>query len=143
MQITKNVAAIIAVIVGLEMTAFGLKPTQTRHTAAPVKKAIPAREELIKALNDEARKRGVFWQVWCVALYEGDEEKYQGIATRGKLFNIYAEEGAGPYWQVYGYKSQDEAAWALIKALKGPPNAQPQHKDRMRAICPPPLKGQP
>jgi len=101
-------------------------------------------DQIIKALQAEATHQHVYWRVWCTALYEGDEERYQGVATRGGDLNIYAEDGATDYWQVYGeFKTADAAALALLQSLRKPPNSKPQHRDKRRSNCPEPLSGGP
>lgn len=100
--------------------------------------------EIVQRLQVEADRQGAYWYVWCTAYYEGDEEKYQGVATKGGKLNIYAEDGASDYWQVYGsYRTADEAAYALLLALRKPPNASPQRRDKPKADCPVPLSGSP
>ena len=105
----------------------------------------PSHADLMRQLQAEATKREVYYRVWCTSYYEGDKEQYQGIATKGSDLNIYAEDGAEAYWQVYFYKTADEAAYALLQALKRPPNARPQYRDRdkKRAECPMPISGRP
>lgn len=115
--------------------------------AAPVRVSetdIPGHAEIMRMLKTEGARRKVYWRVWCTAFYEGDEEKFSGIATAGKEFNIYQEDGAGAYWAVHDYKTPDEAAYALARALQGEPNAEPMHKDiRRRTECLMPIVGTP
>lgn len=100
--------------------------------------------EIVQRLQVEADRQEAYWYVWCTAYYEGDEEKYQGVATKGGKLNIYAEDGASDYWQAYGsYRTADEAAYALLLALRKPPNASPQRRDKPKADCPVPLSGSP
>lgn len=118
-----------------------LSPSQP----APVLVAIrPSHTEIIRQLKDEAAKRGLYWKVWCTAFYEGDKEEYQGIATKGKMFNVYVEDGAGNYWHVLAVPTQDGAAFALLQAVHKEPNAKPMHKDvRKRVSCNSTLEGAP
>lgn len=83
-----------------------------------------------------ASAKGLYWKVWCTAYYEGDKAEYMGIATKGKMFNMYYEDGAENYWTVSNFDSPDEAAYALAKAIREPPNTAPHHKDiRRKAEC--------
>lgn len=139
------VAGFILTIGGVALHSFGKRseglippnttePTKDVAATKPIK-PLPPREELVRLLNAEAAKQGVYWQVWCTAFYEGDAEKFSGIATKGKLLNIYEEDGATDYWSVHGFDSQEAAAYALLQALREAPNHQPMKKDK-RKECP-------
>lgn len=106
--------------------------------------ARPSHDQIVQALDVLAQQKQVYWRVWCTACYEGDLERYQAVATRGGDLNIYAEDGATPYWQVYGdFKTADDAAYALLQKLRNAPNAQPQHRDKRAENCAAPLTGGP
>lgn len=120
----------------------------SRNSAGAVEMAAPGpvftHEELQTALNAIACSRDLYWNVYCTTFYKGEPENYQATATVGKAFNIYIEEGATAYWNVYsGFKTQDEAAQALLKALSGPPNSLPQHKKEHVQVRFPPWEGAP
>lgn len=95
----------------------------------------PPAEEVIRLLNVEAKKQGVYWHLWCTAYYEGDKEEYKAMATKGGALNIYYEDGATDFWDVSKAASREEAAYALLKALQGPPNHKPQHRPRERRVA--------
>jgi len=99
---------------------------------------LPPHDEIMRELRKAARERRVYWDVWCTAYFKGDKEEYSGIATTGKPFNIYIEEGAKAHWFVNGYGSPDAAAYALLMALKGPPTAAAirlHSEPSERAVC--------
>jgi hypothetical protein len=120
-------------------------PKSNAVTALQLAEPLPSYDEIIRQLNAEAQRQRVFYNVYCTAYYEGDEEKYDALATKGKHFCIYLEEGAEPYWSVSDYKSADEAAWALVQRLRQPPNFQPsqQRERKRRAAQCTPLSGGP
>mgnify|MGYP001558757155 CR=1 FL=1 len=95
---------------------------------------LPSHEEIVQRLTDAATKYAVHVHVFNTARREGDEDNYCALATKGKPFNFYIEDGAEDYWYVTNYKTQDVAAWALVQALELPPNSQPQHKDNRKRI---------
>lgn len=106
----------------------------------------PSHDELIRLIKIKAAKRQVYWRVWCTALYEGDKERYQGVATRGSDLNIYIEDGATAYWSVYGdnLRAADDALYALLLALRRPANSKPLRRDKERPRhCSPPITGDP
>jgi len=127
-------------IVGRGETPALIEPAES----APAPEVRPSHSELLRQLQVEADKHHVYWKVFCTAFYEGDEDKYSAIATKGKPFNIYIEEGADKHWFVSNLNTQDDAAWALLRALRLPPNSTPQHKDvRKKVECKQDLEGKP
>ncbi len=103
---------------------------------SPMIPGMPSHDQLASQLQKEADSRGLYFDVWCTALYEGDQEEYQAIATHGDHFKIYIEEGATDYWgTLSGYPTPDAAAHALLRLLESPPNRPAQNKGQ-RLRCP-------
>jgi hypothetical protein len=95
----------------------------------------PNHDELVARLILLCNEKGLYFHIWCTAYWEGQTEKYAGLASAGSDLNIYAEDGAGPYWRVHDNPTQDAAMVALLKVLNGPPNTEPQHKRQMERAC--------
>lgn len=99
-------------------------------------------EELTALLNAEAERLKVFWYIKD-SDWTGTRPDFMAIATKGKVLNIYIEDGAGKYWSVHNCKTQIECAKGLLWALREPPNAEPQHRETYNSTVRPTLEGGP
>lgn len=100
-----------------------------------------ATEKQVLALRKAALAKRLTWTVQC--LDEKETGKFYGAAWPEGSEGRYIEDGAKPFWIIYG-DTQREATLALTAAIAGRPNVFPGHKPKEKTMkCPLPLRGDP
>lgn len=94
----------------------------------------------VAQLRAEVHSRHLTWFIICAIEGPAEDHKFFG-AVQPKDNPFYIEDGGKPYWSTFG-STQDEVAQRLHILIQGPPNMDPEHKEKERKrLCPPELSG--
>lgn len=128
---------------GCERKAVKMVQVEDGKQAVAVEESQLTREQKIKLLRTEAKKRGLAFKVVCLSWVEEGNGDFLGVAwNRGVEDTDQTDR-----WMEEG-NSQEEATYALYHSIQGAPThlgrvPGPGNKGnvRTRKMCPPALRG--